>query len=532
MAYFSLHAYDADVWIPGFLGLNQADESMNPDIRFAAEAENVVTHQGVLQPQAACPEMPGSFQGRIETLASFYRRWYAGDGSKEWYVCATGGKLYYKQADADTGWMEIELPSGVTAFQSNVWSWVTYEINPEVGSNTVDVVLMSNAKDGMYMIVPPDRPTTHDDLSEFTHNALAAKTHDQMSSPAWTIRTIDTNGKKFGAIERYAERIWGCAIDDEPDMLVYSAPYDPTDWDANAEIPEDGAGEISQPTWDGDKFYAMKRLGDQLLAFKENRVWRIMGVSPGEYQMSEQYGDGTSYFNTIAVDGERVLMESDDGLSVFDGMTTTPYQRDMVKEIWRSVNRDALDQICAVLYKKRYYVAFPTGSSTVNNSMLVYDLSEGTILYYTGIYVEDFMPTDNELFFTSSSLPGKMLKMRYDSWEDGVASGAATKWVSPWIDFGYKRIVKGGFDLYFVPEVKNTAVTLKFSVQTEKKLKTKTYTVNPLEDPDGPKQHRGKRLHFSGTGRRFRLKIETEAGVTAPWRLIGGVQMVVETDPD
>ena len=66
------------------------------------------------------------------------------------------------------------------------------------------------------------------------------------------------------------------------------------------------------------------------------------------------------------------------------------------------------------------------------------------------------------------------------------------------------------------------------------KLKTKTYIIQPLtpEKRAAHKEHRGKRLHFGGAGRKFRLIIETEAGTTAPWRIIGGIQLVVETDPD
>ena len=48
------------------------------------------------------------------------------------------------------------------------------------------------------------------------------------------------------------------------------------------------------------------------------------------------------------------------------------------------------------------------------------------------------------------------------------------------MDFGYKRIQKGGFDLYFVPEVQDDAVELKFSIQTEKKLKEKGFTVEKV----------------------------------------------------
>ena len=83
MAYFSLHAYDADVWLPQFRGLNQADVGLNPDVRFAAEEYNLETPHGVLQPQAAIEMMSGSFPSKVETLAVFHRRWYEGPGSHE-----------------------------------------------------------------------------------------------------------------------------------------------------------------------------------------------------------------------------------------------------------------------------------------------------------------------------------------------------------------------------------------------------------------------------------------------------------------
>ena len=539
MAYFSLHAYDADVWVQEFRGLNQADVGLNPDIRYAAEVENVETPRGILQPHASSVLMDGEFDGRVETLAVFHRRWYTGNGSKNWYICAAGGNLYYRQAGDNKYWSPIGLPSGVEAFQSDVWSWCTYETaatDEDENDITVDIMLISNELDGMYMIVPPDRPTTWGDLKLKVWNTVNDGTWGDAKSPQWHIIPIDTNGKKFGVIARYAERIWGGAIPDDPDMLMYSRPYDPTDWTAAGpdEEPEDGAGDILQPSWDGDKFYALKAFGDQLLAFKKNHIWRVMGTNPGEYTFKEQYGDGTAYFNTISVDGERVFMLGDDGMIIYDGMSSAPYMREAVEKIWRTVNREALDQSCAVLFKKRYYLSFPVGTSTVNNAMLVYNLEEGTILYYTDSHVESFLPADDVLFATSSSLPGRILTLLYDSWESGMASGAATKWVSPWMDFAYKRIVKGGFDFYFWPEVKTDAVTLKISIQTEKKTKTKMYTVNPrtAEELAAGKEHKMKRLHFGGAGRKFRIIIESAEGITAPWRLVGGVQIVVETDPD
>lgn len=532
MANFSLHAYDADVWIREFKGINQGEEGLNPDLDYAAEAVNMETPGGVLQPHAGyrVTDSRGVFaENRVETLAHFHRRWSNAD-VKEWMVCAAGGQLYAAAVEENPVWFRITLPEGVDAYAKNTWSWVTYELNEE-GHDTLDVLLLSNDEDGMIMVIPPDRRNIWQDA--ITQSLTWANpnnyTWGKEYSEEWNIRPVDTEGYKFGVIERYSERIWGGNVKDNPDMLVYSRPYNVEDWSPPGpdEQPEDGGGTIQVPSWDGDSFTSLKAFGDQLLALKEHRIWRVMGTNPGEFVVKEQFGDGAPFPNTVCVDVERVFMADEDGISVYDGMSVMPFMQDLYKKIWRTVNRSAMDQMCAALFNHRYYLAFPVNGSTTNNAVLVYNFDDRTMLYYTDLHVESFLPTNETLYATTSTLPGEILEVKYDSWLAGKASGAATRWESQWLDFGYKRIVKGGFEFYFLPEVQDEAVTLKISIETEKKIKTKTYTVNPSD-----REHRNKRLHFGGSGRRFRVIIETEAGVTAPWRLIGGVQMVVETDPD
>ena len=553
MAYFSLHAYDADVWVPEFKGLNQSDVNMNPDMRFAAEAVNMETPGGVLQPVAMDESLHGSetfpagASGEIGTLICFTRRWYTQDAHKEWFICSRGGHIYQRQKETGKPWEEIDLPIGLT-ITDNRWSWVTYEQTVEpVGEDpyTIDVLLISNAKDGMFMISPPDRQASWGDAKEQNWLYHKGGTWMDMYSAKWTIQTIACRGKKFGSIERSDERVWGTAIEEEPDMLYYSAVNDPTDWCLYTPDPdpldpyqkqgqpEDGSGEIGCPTWDGDKFYGLKKFGDQLLAFKEKHVWRILNSYPGEYTINEQFGEGTKYIRTVAIYEERVFMMTDQGLSVYDGMNTSPFMRDNVKDIWLNVDRTKLDLICGAVFDDKYYVSFTSKDDEYDNrSTLVYNLKEGTVLFYSGIGALCYQPTINELLYTMSGDSTTFLK-KYDSWVTGSVPSLGSKWVSPWIDFGYKRIQKGGFDLYFVPEVKDEAMTLNISIQTEKKTKTKSYTIQPLteEQLEAGREHRGKRLHFGGTGRKFRVIIET-ASEPKPWRLIGGLQMVVETDPD
>lgn len=499
----SVGAYDASSRIPEFRGLMQYGDGINADPRYATDAKNMETTGGVLQPVAACEMLPAELPAPIETLARLHRRWYTGSEDKDILVAASGGKLYSMLPNANS-WTELTMPNGVSSYQSNVWSWVTYEINPQGSSASVDVLLLSNAVDGMIMV----------------------------RGDTMQVSVVPTP-KKFGVIERYAERIWGGAITDDPDMLVYSTPFDPTNWKANVEQPADGAGDINQPSWDGDSFTALRAFGSQLIAFKKSRVWRILGTDPGEYTFKEQYGGGAPYAATIAVDSERIFMLTDQGIVVYDGLAVNPFQQEYAQKVFRGMNVSALDNACACLWRNKFYCAIPMGESITNNAVIIYDTVDGTWLLRDDVSVESFLPTDDGLYFTSATTPGKVWRWQEDSWATGKAASVKHRWASPWNDLGIKNVVKGSFELYVLCEAQNAPVQLSFTIQTEKKLKTKMYTVKPLTAAEkaANKGFKQKRLHFGGTGRRFRLIVEAPSS-EAVWRIVGGIQIVSEIDPD
>lgn len=499
-SYDSLGAYAATSVIPTFRGLMQYGDGINADPRYAVDAVNADTVGGVLQPLGLPTKMRGTDLAEpIETLASLYRRWHIGDEEKLLLIASSAGKLYARHP-SDEAWTELAMPEGIERYQSDEWSWVTYEINPEESTAPVDVLLLSNASDGMVMV-------RGDNLAVSVVNAP----------------------KKFGVIERYAERIWGGAIMDDPDMLVYSTPYDPTNWEANLDFPEDGAGDIMQPSWDGDSFTALRAFGSQLIAFKRSRVWRILGTNPGEYSFKEQYGGGAPFAATIAVDTERIFMLTDRGIAVYDGAAVAPFQQEYAQGVFERMNRSAMDCACACLYKGRYYCALPLDGVDYCNAVLVYNTVDGTWLLHDAVSVSAFLPTEDDLYFTSPLSPSAVFIWNVDSWKNPITGVAHLRWVTPWNDFSRKDINKGSFEVYLLAETNGDPVTLSISVQTEKKIKTKKYTVQ--HPAQRGKEQRQKRIHFGGTGRRFRLIIEAPPGETA-WRLTSGVLLLTEIDPD
>lgn len=498
-SFISVGKYDATLRIPQFKGLMQYGDGMDSDPRYARVTKNMETMAGVLQPSAQCELLEATLPRPIETLMYLYRRWYTGNDEKEVFIAASDKKLYYMRKH-DTAWTQLDAGP----FESDRWSWVTYEINPDPDARegSIDVLLISNADDGMYMI-------RGDNL---------------------TVSFIPTP-KKFGVIERYAERIWGGAITDDPDMLVYSSPYDPTNWEADPEIPEDGAGDLTQPSWDGDSFTALRSFGSQLIAFKRNRVWRVMGTDPGEFVFKEQYGGGTAYENTIAVDTERILMLNPGGVVSYDGMAVAPFYQQQALEVWRSMNREALHESCAVLWNHKYYAAVPLDGSGINNAVVIFDPVDNTWLLRTDVCVESWLWTEEDLYFTSSTTPGKIWRWREDSWNTGACTEEKCQWVGQWNTLSMKSLVKGNFEVYLLAEVKDRPVTLSVSIQTENKIKTKEYRITPMFEYDAENKYKMKRLTFAATGRRFRVIISAPEK-SAPWRLINGIQVGCEIDPD
>lgn len=491
MAYVTRNSASATVRIPECKGLFQYGDSVGMDPRYAADCVNALTAQGALKPVAACRLLKPETPAPIQTLARLYRRWYAPDDQHEVLVAAAGGQLYWMLPRSER-WTKLDMPYGweQPGYLSDVWSWAAYEINVENRDAPVDVLLMSNAQDGMICI----------------------------RGDTMAVSAIATP-KKFGVIARYAERIWGGGIPDDPDMLVYSAPYDPYDWSANAEIPEDGAGDVLQPSWDGDSFTALTAFGSQLIALKRTRVWRVMGTDPGTYVFKEQYGGGTPCPQTVAVDQSRILMLGREGVCCYDGESVAPFQQAFAKQVFERMNPDALSEAAACLWQGTYYCALPLDESRSNNAVLMYNTRENTWLLRNDVTVESFLPTEDALYFTSSQTPGRIWLWQEDCMKTGMAQ--PMRWMGGWQNVDAQDVIKRHFRVYLTVDCPQE-VSIRITLETENRVRTKTLVFRP-----GARQ---RRIPFQLYGRRFRLLVESDG--TAPWQLLGGVQIDMDTEED
>jgi len=474
--------YNTHVEIDQFRGLNQAGDGHNLSMRYAVEMENVNVDGGTFQPMREGLRLEQTLTNPIGTLAYLHRRF--GEETGTLLVAISQGKVYTKLMDQDDEW--VERYSGLTVDDCD---WVTYEVNYRDGEGLpepVDVLLFTNSEDGMFCL--------YGDTQE--------------------VVTVETP-KKFGIITRYNERVWGSGIVGDPDMMVYSAPYDPFDWQAQTEIPEDGAGDIMQPTWDGDSFQTLRQYGSDLLAIKRNSIWRIYGTNPGEFNMQRQYGGGTIVENTVAVHNDAAYMLGENGMIRYNGSGALPFLQEEVKALMDLVNRDEIGKACAGIRNQTYCLAIPINGSEYCNAILEYNTESGALALRTGVSVDSFLQVNERLFYTSATYPGRVFELR-----DDAGKPLPVKWVSGYQDLGLKSSIKSAFTLYAMVDAE-TPVELYIGLRTEKKLKEKIYKVKP-----------GKlaRMHLNNHGRIFRLEIRCYSAV--PFTIAGGIKLDLELDPD
>ncbi len=490
--------YETSAGIVQFGGLMQDGDGRNLDMRYAVDAINCDTTGGSLAPMKKGVQLAGDLPAPIGTLAVLYRRFHSVEAEKQVLIAAAGSSLYYRLMTDET-WTEI-----YDQLTNDNLDYVAYEVNEE--SATIDVLLMTNADDGMICVYG-------DDLTV----------------------TAVTTPYKFGILTRHAERIWGSGIEDYPDKLVYSGAYDPFNWTVDTQeeldVPEDAPGEILQPSWDGDSFVALRTFGDQLLAFKKTRVWRILGTDPGTYIMKEQYGGGTIEENSVVVFGSYAYMLSYNGLMRYDGADVIPFRQQAIKDVVGRINAPYINKAYAAMWGVKYCVAVPVDESTINNAIIVYDTVEHTFNVIEDVNVKAFLAADGVLYYTTDDTPGTV-------WQMGEGDSLPVTWISGYQDTGRKNAVKSAFIVYLtvhvdtIPDVtpegggdpipQEQGFDMDVTIRTEKKEKKKTFTVLP-----GDKM---KRLNISNSGRWFQIELNTET--TLDWRLLGGVQIDMELDHD
>jgi len=480
--------------IPIPKGVYQAAGDANVDPQYAYRAENMRTQRGLLATSWGTSRAFPALGKPIETLEKFHRRNRPDD--PDVYVAGADGAIYTYTMGTE-GW--IKQAEG---FACSRWSCVTYETVKN--GKTVDILIMSNAQDGMIVL-------DGDDLKAEKKTLTLGDNHAEV---------------RFAQLGRHAERIWGTGAAGYPDDVFYSRAYDPFDWTGVADTPELGGGVIKQPTWDGDAFLALQPFGGYLLAIKRHAVFEIRGSDPSSFTITRAYGtDGPLQARTICTDRLRVFFLTEEGLGVYDGSALEVLSRDALHETMRMRMAGMEDAATACVSGRMYYLALCVKENesdvlTQNNTVIEYDIDRKTFMIRKGIRVRDFFAADGEVFFTQADAPYEVLRFNDEKSGSYLDVPMKSLWETPWLDLGKDRM-KRDFELRFTADADENGVPVKLTMMTDRQEKTVTVLIG--------RRRKDYRVKIQAGGVRVRLRIESGARA-AGWRIYGGVQVEYSVD--
>lgn len=487
-------SYEGSFSIPTPKGVYQAMGDTNVDVNYAYRAENMRTQQNLLATSCGTSRAFPALGAPIETLERFYRRTRPDD--PDVFVAGAGGGIYTYTMGTE-GWV-----LRAEGFLSNRWSCVTYEAVED--GETVDVLIMSNAQDGMIAVYGSDLRVEKKKLEIGD----------------------DYADVRFAVLSRHAERIWGTGAPGYPDDIFYSRPYDPFDWRGMSETPEMGGGMIKQPTWDGDAFISLNPFGGYLLAIKPNTVFEIRGTDPSSFTITQAYGtDGPVQADTICVDRLQMLYLNKSGLGLYDGSTLQLLSRDALHETMRMRMEGTENIAAACVCGHVYYLALCVKENegdvlSENNTVIEYDTERRTFMILRGLRVKDFFALDGVVYFTQADSPYEVLRLSDP--KSGSYQGQPIKslWETPWLDLG-KAMCKRDFVLLFTAEADEDNVPVKLTIATQRREKSRTILLSA--------RRRDYRVKLQNSGTRVKLRIES-GGRAAGWRICGGVQVEYTMD--
>ena len=480
--------------IPTPKGIYQAAGDANVNPEYAYRAENMRTQRGLLATSYGTSRAFAALGAPIETLERFYRRSRPDD--PQVFVAGAGGAIYTYTMGTE-GWVKR-----AEGFACDRWSCVTYETTQD--GETVDILIMSNAKDGMAVIYGNDLRVERKTLA-------IGEEYENV---------------RFAQLGRHAERIWGTGAPGYPDDIFYSRAYDPFDWTSVPDTPELGGGVMKQPTWDGDAFMALAPFGGYLLAIKARTIFEIRGSDPSSFVITRAYGtDGPVQERTICTDRMQMLFLTEDGLGMYDGAKMEVLSRDALYETMRMRMSGMESAATACMCGQTYYLALcvkdsPEDVLTQNNTVIEYDTQRGTFMIRRGIRVRDFFAMNGEIYFTQADAPYEVLRLNDEASGSYLGEPMECLWETPWLDLG-KDMMKRDFVLRFTADADENELPLKLTVTTDRGEKSRTLLLS--------RKRRDYRVKLQASGVRLRLRFESGARA-AGWRIYGGVQVEYSMD--
>ena len=248
-------------------------------------------------------------------------------------------------------------------------------------------------------------------------------------------------------LELYYNRLFSTGDAQHPCRLYWScAPGDSRtleDWSSAEESENVSGGHVEVGT-DSDPITGLFALSNQLLVFKRDSLYRLLGDRPSNYRIcplnAAMRGPGPM---ACVRYGDVLYFLTDAGLYYFDGQTVhLSHGANKVRDFLATA---ALDGCQAAACRDKLYFALKTNpAAAANDTLLVFDLVRGSYMLRDGFTVRGLCASDGTLYI----LDGAGRVCRFDEGDSYDGAEIAAYWHTPLTDMDSKSTVKQLKELY------------------------------------------------------------------------------------
>lgn len=153
---------------------------------------------------------------------------------------------------------------------------------------------------------------------------------------------------------------------DDPSTLLWSNSFAPESWP--------GVNYWDVKKGDGDEITCLVKFIGELIIFKRRSIHSLRGTSFDDFRCDEMDTRiGCVGRRAAIADGLKVYFVADDGFYEFNGLKATNLSKAQVPKFWDTVNKEHLHKAAVKAWGGLIWIALPTGDSTYNNAVLIYD---------------------------------------------------------------------------------------------------------------------------------------------------------------
>jgi hypothetical protein len=168
----------------------------------------------------------------------------------------------------------------------------------------------------------------------------------------------------------YANRFYLANKNDN--LLSFSGLRDAADWTSTNKY--DGTGKITVETQDGEKPTGLTNFANHVLLFKRYSMHKLFGEDSTNFNMTQPYGVGCIADRTITPTRDSLFWLGPDGFYDYMGGAAPTKISDPIKNYIEQINMAYAHHCCAGTDGRFLYLSLVTGSDTLPNVTLKFDL--------------------------------------------------------------------------------------------------------------------------------------------------------------